>query len=638
MIAIRCSGLTKYYGIDLILENISFQLNQGEKVGLIGKNGAGKSTLFNILTGKLEYEEGRVHIPPTLSMGHLLQETSFEANHSIWDHCLPIFAELIEIENTLRNMESQISATTDHDSPSFTKLLDRYHNTVDQFESQDGYSYRSHIKGVLNGLGFKEEDFTRPVSALSGGQKSRLNIAKLLLKKPDILFLDEPTNHLDISSVLWLETFLRQYAGTVIVITHDRFFLDKVTNKIIEIENHGILEHQGNYSDFVKFKADYFEQKQREFNNQQTMIKEQEALIRKFKQHGTEKLAKRAKSREKRLDKVDVVDKPISIDESMALRFEVQTQSGKDVLFANDLSKSFDGNQIFENNSFDIYRNERIGLIGPNGIGKTTLFKLLLDVLIPDSGNIKYGHNVKLGYFEQHQSFIDEDQDLVEEISDACPKLTTTEIRTYLGSFLFKNDDVFKKLNLLSGGEKARVSLLKLLLADHNFLLLDEPTNHLDISSKEALEGALTQYDGTLLMISHDRYFLDKVCTKILDMSAEGMRQYLGNYSYYLEKTAEEETLNQNTDDDKAKTKTQIKEDRKREKELQKEIKVQKQRVKQLEGDIQRLETELEELEALMCQEDIYSNPERSQEIHLKTEEIKLLLTQLYTEWEQFME
>lgn len=636
MLAMACKSLTKYYGVDLIFKDLSFHIETGDRIGLIGDNGTGKSTLFKILCGKLEYDHGEVHIPPSITIGYLEQNEEAEPHRTLWDHCLPIFKETLELEAHLKTMEKEISDHTEHSSNEFNALLERYNALLETFEEMDGYAYKSRIRGILFGLGFSEEDFHRTVDTLSGGQRSRLNIAKLLLKNPDVLMLDEPTNHLDIDSVTWLETYLKQYTGTVIVITHDRFFLDQVCQRIFEIYNHEIFTFEGSYSEYIVHRENLLEHRLHTFEKQQAEIKRQEEIIRRFKQHGTEKLAKRARSREKALDKIERVDKPVFLNHEANIQFKTQIKSGQDVLFAKGLSKTYDQQCIFENASFEIYRGERIGLIGPNGVGKTTLFKILMSELEANTGSFEVGHNVNIGYFDQNQSGLHDDLNLVQEIQSVDAPINDTEIRTYLGSFLFRNDEVFKFIGDLSGGEKARVALLKLVLSKSNLLLLDEPTNHLDIRSKEVLENALLNYDGTLLAISHDRYFLNRVCNKIIEMQPDGTIVFQGNYGYYKEKKTEANTPAigslENT-----KTKTQLKEERRKEKEEAKKAKEAKKQLAVIEKDIQSLETQLAQLEEQMCDPDVYSDPDISRETHAQVDSVRTSLDQLYSDWEELM-
>jgi ATP-binding cassette subfamily F protein 3 len=636
MIAISCNNINKSFGIDVILKDISFTVNIGDKIGLIGKNGTGKSTLFKILSGQIPYDSGDIFMAKNMNIGYLKQDPDFDENKTIYEECIPIFKNIIDIEKNLRDLELEISKYENHDSPEFKKLINSYSNLLEEFNKNNGYGYKSEIRGVLKGLSFKDEDFNKPIYQLSGGQKSRLNIAKLLLKKPDILLLDEPTNHLDIDAIAWLENFLKNYSGTLMIISHDRYFLDQVVGKIFEIENHSIIGYEGNYTKFVEYKKDLYENQLKKYQQQQKEIERQEEMIRRFKQHGTEKLAKRAKSREKALEKIDIVEKPTLNNYRTRIKFDTDIKSGREVLKVQNLSKSFEDSPLFSNVNFDIYRGERVGLIGPNGIGKTTLFKILLGKLDYNGGNINIGHNVFLGYFDQEQSNLNEDNNLIDEVCNENPKISIPEARNLLASFLFTGDEVFKKVGDLSGGEKSRLSILKLMLSKANFLLLDEPTNHLDLPSKEVLEEALTGYNGTILTISHDRYFLNKVATKILEMSKEGIVEYLGNYDYYVEKKRLLESPEEESSDN-IKTKTQLKEERRKEKLKKAKRKKQRLMLKELEAKIAALEDQIAHLELMMCDEDIYSNPDKSREIHEKHESIKTQLENLYEKWEEII-
>lgn len=637
MIALSCSNITKSYGIDVILKDISFTIETGDRIGLIGRNGAGKSTLFKIITGELSNDSGDIYKAKDLTIGYLEQAPEIESDENLFEYCLPVFQDLIDMEKQLREMEQEIARLSSENQSAPESLMDDYAHILDDFSMRNGYGYKSEIRGVLKGLGFNEDEISKPVRVLSGGQKSRVNIARLLLKKPDILLLDEPTNHLDIQATNWLEGFLSSYPGTLIVISHDRYFLDEVVNRIFEIENTQLLSHKGSYSEFAKFKRARYEEQLKAYEAQQKEIQKQEELIRKFKQHGTEKLVKRAQSREKRLEHIEKIDRPMWLDERAHIHLSTQIKSGNDVLRAENLAMAYPNTPLFKDVSFDIYKEERIGLIGPNGIGKTTLFKILLGQIDPLEGTFKLGHHVMTGYYDQDQSDLNPDNNIVEEISDANPNLDVVQIRTLLGSFLFKGDDVFKNVGQLSGGEKGRVALLKLMLSKSNFLLLDEPTNHLDISSKEALEDAVLGYDGTLLAISHDRYFLNRVCTKIFELQPDGMKIYYGNYNYYKEKIKQAELADTNQDDLPQKTKTQIRDERKREKEAAAEARKLKKAQEQLEIDIHTAEEQLEAYEAELCLESVYSDPEKSQEIHQKLSDVREKLDELYATWEQLI-
>ncbi|MBF8982935.1 ABC-F type ribosomal protection protein [Lutibacter sp. B2] len=633
MIILSCNHISKAFGIDTILNNISFSINKGEKIGLVGTNGAGKSTLFKIITGKHSYDSGELYLSKNISIGYLEQHTDLSNQNSIFDEILQVFEDLIKLEAELRNLEQDISATSSDSKLQI--LMDTYALKSEEFQKKNGYGYSSEIKGVLRGLGFNEDEFHKPIYQLSGGQKTRVRLGKLLLRKPDILLLDEPTNHLDMDATEWLESFLKSYNGTILLISHDRYFLDQVVEKMYEIENKELITYNGNYTYYTQKKEVLFHQRQKEYLAQQKEVEKQEEIIRRFKQHGTEKLAKRARSREKKVDSIERIEKPLQFQKNTKIRFETQIKSGNDILKANNLSKSFDIHLLFKNVNFEIYKGEKIGLIGPNGIGKSTLLKMILENISYDTGSIVLGHNVEVGYFDQEQSELNLKNTVIDEIWHEHIHFTQTQVRTLLGSFLFIDEEVFKEISALSGGEKSKLSLLKLMLSKSNFLLMDEPTNHLDIVSKEVLEEALTNYDGTILVISHDRYFLNKVTNKTFDLSPDGLETYLGNYAYYQEKkNMFEET--KPLPIESTQTKTQVKDARRKEKEKQLQERKSKKQLQELEQKIASLEEQMNDLQDLMCKEEIYSNPEKSKEINTQSATLKQDLDILYEQWENF--
>jgi ATP-binding cassette subfamily F protein 3 len=638
MIILSCYHIYKSFGIDSILEDISFTVDKGEKIGLIGTNGAGKSTLFKILTGQYPYDKGELYWSKDVNIGYLEQNASFESNQTVLDEVLHVFDPLIRMESELRKLEQQITKESLlPSSKNLESLMESYAHQSEVFQKKNGYGYQSEIRGVLKGLGFSDEEFQQPLCQLSGGQKTRLGLAKLLLSKPDLLLLDEPTNHLDIDAIEWLETFLKSYDGTILLISHDRYFLDEIVNKIYEIDNRQMTQYNGNYTSFVKKKKMRYEQQRNEYLQQQKEIEKQEDMIRRFKQHGTEKLAKRAKSREKRLEKLSPIERPIQVMKNAKIRFETQIKSGKDILQIENLSKTFDHRPLFHHIAFSIHHGEKIGLIGPNGIGKSTLFKIILGLIPYDTGSIQLGHNVYPGYYDQEQSDLNLSNTVMDEIWNQNIRFTETEVRTLLGSFLFTGDDVFKPISTLSGGEKSRLALLKLMLSKANFLLMDEPTNHLDIPSKEALEDALINYEGTLLIISHDRYFLNKVTTKTLELSAESIQEFLGNYKYYVEKKKEWKEL-QNTETKIIKTKTQQKEEKRKEKEKIKEERQFKKEREAIETKIFTIEEKIKAIEKKMCTEEVYANPEKSKQAHKEMDTLQTELETLYAQWENYIE
>jgi ATP-binding cassette subfamily F protein 3 len=637
LIALSCNKITKYFGVERIIEDISFTLEQGERVGLIGRNGAGKTTLFKILTGQLSSDNGTLFRAKETEIGYLEQIVPTHERQSLMEFSMSIFSELIERENELRALEAVIAAHNHEDEKSSEKLLDVYAMKLESFEADGGYAFRSEVRGVLRGLGFEESDFDRDLEELSGGQKSRLSIGRLLLKKPELLLLDEPTNHLDIEACAWLENYLKSYPGSLIVISHDRYFLDQIVTRIFEIENSKLTEYPGLYSDYAREKRKRFEIEMRAFEKQQRDIDKQEEMIRRFKQHGTEKLAKRARSREKALEKVDRVEKPVEDRRRTRIHLTQRTQSGEDVIQAEQLSKTYGDRQIFRNIDLNVYRGDRVGLIGPNGVGKTTLFNILNGKVTPDGGHFKLGHKVEIGLYDQEQSNLVPEHTLIEEISAVDPKLDLTEIRTLLGAFLFHGDDVFKRVSQLSGGERGRVSLLKLMLSEANLLLLDEPTNHLDIQSKEALEEALEAYAGTIIAISHDRYFLNRLCNKLVEMKSDGSTLYLGNYDDYREKLA----LNQKLDNEPVETvvnKTRQKEERRREKERSTEERNKKRDQQQIEDDLHRLEAELHDITQRMCDVSTTQNHEVLIALAAQSEALKAEIELLYEKWSTSLE
>lgn len=635
MIALSCTGIGKMYGIDAILEDISFTVNVGDKIGLIGVNGAGKTTLMKILAGIETKDEGEIFISKEMTTGYLEQNTQIDLNISAFDYCETIFEDIFDIEQKMRSLENQMA---DVNHPSYQKVLNDYAILQHEFERHNGYAISSKIRGVLNGLGFEQSEHHKPINTLSGGQKSRVGIARLLLRQPDILFLDEPTNHLDIDAIKWLESYLKDYNGTVILISHDRYFLDQVITHVYEIEDHELSIYKGKYSEFVTQKAAAFEAAQKKFEIEQKEIRKQEDLIRKFKERGTEKLAKRAKSREKRLAQIAPTERPKVFKAHFHLKLATNSTSGREILKAENLSKSYDSHAVFKNLTFDIYRGERIGLIGPNGVGKTTLFKILIDALSQDSGTLEWGHQVEKGYYDQELRNLNLEKSILEEIHDENPQLTLTEVRSLLGAFLFSNDDVDKKIHQLSGGERGRVSMLKLMLSKANTLFLDEPTNHLDIYSKESLEDALTAYEGTIIAISHDRYFLNKIATKIFELTPEGLLVYWGNYDYMQSKKAEQLLLDTQPEAQPEMTKTQQKEIQRKEKEQKAEIRKLKNRYAEIEKTIALKEEEAEALELSLCDPEVFSTPDISMSIQKDLQTLKTEIEALYSEFEKLLE
>ncbi|TCO67643.1 ABC-F family ATP-binding cassette domain-containing protein [Caldanaerobacter subterraneus] len=627
MAVIIANNITKSYGVDIILQNISFIVNEGDKIGVIGENGARKSTLFNILAGITEVDSGTVSVFAN-KIGYLKQNTVIDSEKSIYEEVKSVFDEIFQLEMEIKLLEEKISQTAN--SNLLDKFLAEYSFLLDKYKELEGYSVESKVRGVLNGLGFDMSQFDTPVSALSGGQKTRLMLAKTLLLNPDVLLLDEPTNHLDINSIEWLEQYLKFYTGTVLIISHDRYFLDKIVNRIFEIESHRLNVYEGNYTEYLKRKKAETEARLKAYEEQQKEIKRIKSIIEVQKNRRTEKSVKMAQSKQKLLEKIEIIEKPMINNNSIKLHFDFDLKSGNDVLTVRNLSLKFD-RQIFSNVSFEIKRGEKIALLGPNGVGKTSLLKILAGEIDNFEGEVKFGTNVIIGYYEQEFKSLNPQKTVLDEIWDENPYLTQTEVRTLLASFLFKEEEVFKTISSLSGGEKARLSLLKLLLSKANFLLMDEPTNHLDLKAKEALEEALLDYSGTLLFVSHDRYFIDKIATKVMILNPDGLEIYLGNYSYYIAKKEQLETKQEET---AKKTKTQIKNERQKERLARLKLKQQKEYLKNLENSIYQVEERIKYLEEKMCEVEIYKTGEIV-EIQREYNTLKEKLEKMYEEWEK---
>ena len=530
---LSCQNISKSFGTDEILKNVSFHIEANEKAAIVGINGAGKSTLLKIILQKETPDTGEVILAKDATIGYLAQYQDVSGHRTIYEEVLDAKKNIIEMEERLRGMEAQMNALTGQE---LEALLDGYHRLSHEFELLGGYTYRSEVTGILKGLGFSESEFDRQMSELSGGQKTRVSLGKLLVTKPDVLLLDEPTNHLDMESIRWLEGFLMNYKGAVVIVSHDRYFLDRVVTKVVEIFQHQGFVYQGNYTEFAKKKAKIREDLLKQYYNQQREIKHQEEVIAKLKSFNREKSIKRAESREKMLDKIERLEKPTDENTDIHIVLEPDVTSGNDVLTVEHLRKAFGTHTLFDDLSFEIKRGERVALIGNNGTGKTTILKIINELLLADGGTIVLGSNVHIGYYDQEHQLLHMEKTIFEEIADDYPQLNHTKIRNVLAAFLFTNDDVFKRIADLSGGERGRVSLAKLMLSDANFLILDEPTNHLDITSKEILESALNQYTGTVFFVSHDRYFINQTATRILDLTGGTIVNYIGNYDYYLEK------------------------------------------------------------------------------------------------------
>ncbi len=633
---LACQNISKSFGTDEIIQHASFHVEAYEKAAIVGINGAGKTTLLRIIMGEIPADQGEVVLAKDKTIGYLPQNPDVSGNHTIYEEVLSAKEALISMEEKLRDMESKMNQYQGQELEDF---MESYNRLNHEFELQGGYSYQSEIVGVLKGLGFSEEEFGKHMQELSGGQRTRVCLGKLLVTKPDVILLDEPTNHLDINSIAWLETFLLNYKGAVVIVSHDRYFLDKVVSKVIELDRTKVSVFQGNYSDYAQKRAQVREAQLKQYYNQQREIKHQEEVIAKLKSFNREKSIKRAESREKMLDKIERLEKPTEENTDIHLHLEPRIVSGNDVLSVEHLAKAYPNQQLFSDISFEIKRGERVALIGDNGTGKTTILKIINDMIEADGGVVKLGTNVNIGYYDQEHQVLHKEKNLMEEISDAYPNLTNTEIRNVLAAFLFTGDEVFKQIADLSGGEKGRVSLAKLMLSEANFLILDEPTNHLDITSKEILEQALNSYTGTVLFVSHDRYFINKTATRILNLTGETIVNYIGNYDYYMEKCKEltQIYVGKKENEVKAETESSNKLDWKQQKEEQARLRKIENERKRTEEQIEELETHISELEESFSKEEIATNSAKLQEVHEEYAKCQQELEALYEKWETLM-
>ena len=634
---LACQNIEKSFDGVTILQDASFHIEEREKAALVGINGAGKSTLFRIIVGELSPDNGQVILAKGKTLGYLAQHQEMENELTIYDCLLQVKQHILDMEIRMREMEAEMKHTT---GEALTKLMDSYSRLTHEFEMENGYAYKSELTGVLKGMGFQEEDFQKQVSTLSGGQKTRVALGRLLLSKPDIILLDEPTNHLDMDSIAWLETYLLNYPGAVFIVSHDRYFLDKVATKIVEIDNGKVSTFTGNYSAYSEKKALLRKAAYQAYLNQQQEIKHQEEVIAKLKSFNREKSIRRAESREKMLDKMEVLEKPVEIDSSMKITLKPRITSGNDVLTVEGLGKSFPPLTLFEDLNFSVKRGERVAIIGNNGTGKTTILKILNEIVPPDTGCFHLGSKVHIGYYDQEHHVLHNEKTIFEEISDDFPKLTNTEIRNLLAAFLFTGDDVFKPIQALSGGEKGRVSLAKLMLSEANFLILDEPTNHLDITSKEILEEALSNYEGTVLYVSHDRYFINKTATRILDLTNQKLVNYIGNYDYYLEKKEElTQIYAPDIQEEAVETKTSaVKLDWKQQKEEQARLRKKENDLKKTEALIEELETRDSKIDEEMAKPEVATNVAECVRLSKEKAEIAQKLEELYEKWEELAE
>ena len=640
---LSCHNLSKTFGEQKIVAGGSFHIEDREKAALVGINGAGKYTILKMLVGELAPDDGTVTLAKGKTMGYLAQHQDMHSGHTIFEEVETARSDLLEMEQEIRQKELALSSLS---GDRLEQELASYQRLMTAFEQENGYAYKSEVTGVLKGLGFTEEEFSKPVDTLSGGQKTRVSLSRLLLTKPDILLLDEPTNHLDMNSIAWLETYLLNYPGAVLIVSHDRYFLDRVVTKVLEIEQGELQMYLGNYTDFAQKKKQLREARLKEYLNQQREIRHQEEVIEKLRSFNREKSIRRAESREKMLEKMVPVEKPVEVSSSIHLKLEPSRVSGNDVLHVKDLSKAFPGQPLFSHVSFDIRRGEHVAIIGDNGTGKTTLLKILNGVIPADEGEFVLGTNVEIGYYDQEHHVLHMEKTVFEEISDTYPSMSNTEIRNMLASFLFTGDDVFKRIGDLSGGERGRVSLAKLMLSEANFLILDEPTNHLDITSREILENALNEYTGTVLYVSHDRYFINQTASRILDLVNQSFINYIGNYDYYLEKREEltaaytsAPSAGKDTPDVSAASAPSAgKEDWKKQKEAS-------ARARKIQNDLQRTEkriTELEErsreIDDLLTKEEIYTSSVKCQELAKEKAAGAAELEELYEKWEELAE
>ncbi len=634
---LSCNNISKSFNDKKILSDVSFNLNDQEKAAIVGINGAGKSTLFKIITNELPSDKGDVIIPKDASVSYLSQHPDITSNRTIYEEMLDAKKDIIEMENSLRDIEIQMKHATDDKLQS---LMNRYSALSHDFELKNGFAYKSEINGILYGLGFNDNDFSKNIQTLSGGEKTRVFLGKMLISSPELILLDEPTNHLDMNSIIWLENYLSSYKGALLIISHDRFFIDKVATKIIEIENSNFRVFTGNYTDYAKKKDALYKDQLKAYLNQQKEIKHQQEVIDKLKSFNREKSIKRAESREKMLDKIEVMDKPALINDKMKLSFETDITSGNDVLKVSNLSKSFNEKHLFSDINFEIHRGEKVAILGDNGTGKSTILKIINELIKPDSGNIEIGTNVYIGYYDQELKNLNEENTIFEEISNTSFEISGTKVRNILAAFLFTEDDVFKKISSLSGGEKARVSLIKLMLSKANFLILDEPTNHLDMASKEILEEALNDYEGTLLYVSHDRYFINKTASRILELTHKNVINYIGNFDYYLEKRdiLTEKIINtdnissdtEKNPSESLKSWEEMKEEKAKKKKQEKELKNTEERI----GELEKKSSELTEK---MSDPEYSHSASKLLEITKELDSINEELSELYEKWESLI-
>ena len=639
MILLQINQLSKYYGAELILSNMKLEVQNKDRIALVGRNGAGKSTLLKIIAGQLSHDGGEIIKPKGVTIGYMAQDTGLESALTIWDEMLTVFTDLIEQEKELRRLEADMARPDIFENETvYQKVLNEYDTLMVAFKEKGGYQYEADIRSVLHGLQFADFDYSTPISTLSGGQKTRLALGKLLLRKPDILILDEPTNHLDIETLSWLEQYLQGYQGAVLIVSHDRYFLDKVVNLVYEISRNNMKKYHGNYSSYLEGKAEDYERDMKLFEKQQGEIEK----LRDFVQRNITRASttKRAQSRRKQLEKMDVLDKPQGDEKSANFSFQIERQSGNEVLHLQDLAIGYEGETVSKNINSRMTKGESIALVGPNGVGKSTLLKTIISKLPALSGDFRFGTNVEVSYYDQEQANLVSNKRVLNELWDDYPLKPEKDIRTVLGNFLFSGDDVLKTVSTLSGGEKARLALAKMMMQKGNFLILDEPTNHLDLDSKLVLENALIDYPGTILFVSHDRYFINRIATKVIELSKDGNEEFLGDYDYYVEKKQEQAEIQALEQQDQAKTldaaaeKTNYKID----KEAKKAERQRKRRIEEIEAAMELLETEINEYNDLLCDPNVFQDHEKVMEVQTKLDHAQESLDQLLEEWAELEE
>ncbi len=635
MILLTLQNVNKSFAMNSILKDVNLTLQAGSRMGLVGVNGSGKSTLFKLISGQMEPDSGTISLAKGTRVGMLTQDADIRSELTIQEELERVFEPVREMERRLREMEAQMAEK--HDDPAeFERLSHAYARLMDRFEDAGGYSWPSRIQGVLAGLGFARGRETQPANLLSGGEKTRLCLARLLLTQPELLMLDEPTNHLDLASVEWLEEYLRCFKGTVLVISHDRYFLNSVCDCMAELSMRHLTQYEGNYDRFARLREANLERQLKEYKLQQAEIMRQEAIIARYRMYNREKSIKAAESREKRLEKMERLEKPV-IEQKVRFTFEARRRTGDDVLIAKELSKGFEGRTLFEHFSLHLRAGDRVALIGPNGVGKTTLLRVIIGQLPPDTGTVVFGSNVDIGYYDQQQSGLHPEKDVLNELWDDFPRLEIDRVRGVLALFLLTGDDVFQPIATLSGGEKGRVALAKLMLRKDNFLLLDEPTNHLDMDSREVLEDALKNFDGTILTVSHDRYFINRIANRVIEMHPDGVREYLGNYDDYIEKKRLEATGIED-ESTAGKTRTQLDKEKRRERLRTESAKALKANLAKTEKSIAELEAKIAELEAKMADPETYKSPDAAQEVAREHKQAQETLDAMYESWEELSE